>query len=371
MKILFSPSISPAAWAIGEALLPPGFTIDILVKDPERRTKQLEQADFLMGFLRSMPLRPDDYPHLRNIKLIQLLSAGYDGIDIERLRASGIPLSNNGGANSYAVSEHAIMLMLAVYRRLPALDRLVRAGQWKSSKLGEEQEHELACRTVGIVGAGMIGRTVARRLSGFEVNLLYYDPLRVPAADEAKLKLTYCELDDLLRQSDVVSLHAPANASTQRLIGERTLGLMKRDAILLNTARGELVDEAALYRALKEERIWAAGLDAFDREPPDPQNPLFTLPNVVLTPHAAGPTWESWPKRFGHRCQHRARRPRRSAALGRARAALTAPALRRFCIFAQALDCGYDIQNICILWSDICELPNGETALRFGCRTPW
>ena len=142
--------------------------------------------------------------------------------------------------------------------------------------------------------------TVARRLSGFEVNLIYYDPVRVPAADEAKLKLTYCELDDLLRQSDVVSLHAPANASTHRLIGERTLGLMKRDAILINTARGELVDEAALYRALRDQRIWAAGLDAFDREPPDPQNPLFTLPNIVLSPHAAGPTWESWPKRFGN-----------------------------------------------------------------------
>ena len=137
MKIVFSPVISPAAWAIGQSLLPPGLTIEILEQDPERRVAQLEQADFLMGFLRGMPLRPDDYPHLRNIKLIQVMSAGYDGIDIERLRRSGIPLANNGGANSYAVSEHAIMLMLAVYRRLPALDRLVRAGQWKSSKLGE------------------------------------------------------------------------------------------------------------------------------------------------------------------------------------------------------------------------------------------
>lgn len=300
MKIVFSPAISPAAWAIGESLLPQGFTIEILSKDPERRVEQLEQADFLMGILRGMPLRPDDYPHLRNIKLIQVLSAGYEGVDLDRLRQSGIPLSNNGGANSYAVSEHAIMLMLAVYRRLPALDRLVRAGQWKSSKLGEEQEHELAGKTVGIVGAGMIGRTIARRLSGFEVTLLYYDPVRLPAEDEAKLSMTYRGLDDLLRQSDVVTLHAPANASTHHMICDRTLALMKRDAILINTARGELVDEAALYRALRDQRTWAAGLDAFDKEPPDPKNPLFTLPNVVLTPHAAGPTWESWPKRFGN-----------------------------------------------------------------------
>jgi phosphoglycerate dehydrogenase-like enzyme len=300
VKIVFNPVISPAAWAIGEALKPSGFEVEILSTDPDRRIAQLEQADFLMGFLRGMPLRADDYPHLRKVKLIQLLSAGYDGIDIDALRRSGIPLCNNGGANSYAVAEHAILLMLAVYRRLPALDRLVRAGEWKSSRLGEEQEHELAGKTVGVVGAGMIGRTLARRLSGFEVNLIYYDPVRLSAEDEAQLRMSYRSLGDLLRESDVLSLHAPANASTRHLIGEGTLKTMKRDAIVINTARGELVDEAALYRALKDGTIWAAGLDAFDEEPPDPKNPLFTLPNVVLSPHAAGPTWESWPKRFGN-----------------------------------------------------------------------
>ncbi len=300
MKIVFNPVISPAAWAIGQSLLPPGFDIEILARERDERIAQLEKADFLMGFLRGMPLGPDDYQHLKNLKLIQLLSAGYDNIDLVRLRASGIPLANNGGANSFAVSEHAILLMLAVYRRLPALDNLVRAGGWKSSRMGEEQEHELAGKTVGLIGAGMIGRTVAKRLSGFEVKLIYFDPVRLPAAEEAKLDLQYRDLDTLLREADVVSLHAPYNASTKQLICDRTLGLMKSDAILVNTARGELVDEAALYRALKDGRIWAAGLDAYDQEPPDPKNPLFTLPNVVLTPHAAGPTWESWPKRWGN-----------------------------------------------------------------------
>jgi phosphoglycerate dehydrogenase-like enzyme len=299
MKIIFNPAISPAAWEIGMSLLPKGFSIELLSRDADERIRQLESADFLMGFLRGMPLGADDYPHLKNVKLIQLLSAGYDNIDLVRLRASGIPLANNGGANSYAVSEHAIMLMLAVFRRLPALDRIVRSGQWKSSKLGEEQEHELAGRTVGLVGCGNIGRTVARRLSGFEVNLIYYDPVRVPPELEAKLNLTFRPLEDLLREADVVSLHAPHNDSTRRMICERTLKLMKRDAILVNTARGELVDETDLHRALEDGTIWAAGLDAFDREPPDPKNPLFTLPNIVLTPHAAGPTWESWPKRWG------------------------------------------------------------------------
>jgi len=300
VKIIFNPVISDAAWAIGESLRPRQFDIEILSQDADQRARQLAEADFLMGFLRGMPLGPDDYPQLKRVKLIQLLSAGYDGVDLERLKQSGIPLANNGGANSYAVSEHAILLMLAVYRRLPSLDRLVRSGQWKSSRTGEEQEHELAGKTVGIIGAGMIGKTIARRLSGFEVNLIYYDPVRLSADDEAKLRMTYRPLEDLYREADVVSLHAPNNASTRRMINARSLKMMKRDAILINTARGELVDEADLYQALKEGTIWAAGIDAFDREPPDPKNPLFTLPNIVLSPHAAGPTWESWPKRFGN-----------------------------------------------------------------------
>jgi phosphoglycerate dehydrogenase-like enzyme len=300
VKIIFNPVISDAAWAIGESLRPQQFDIEILSKDADQRARQLAEADFLMGFLRGMPLGPDDYPQLKKVKLIQLLSAGYDGVDLDRLRQSGIPLANNGGANSYAVSEHAILLMLAVFRRLPSLDRLVRSGQWKSSRTGEEQEHELAGKTVGIIGAGMIGKTIARRLSGFEVNLIYYDPVRLSADDEAKLKMTYRPLEDLYREADVVSLHAPNNASTRKMINARSLKLMKRDAIVINTARGELVDEADLYQALKDGTIWAAGIDAFDREPPDPKNPLFTLPNIVLSPHAAGPTWESWPKRFGN-----------------------------------------------------------------------
>ncbi|HKA44192.1 MAG TPA: NAD(P)-dependent oxidoreductase [Burkholderiales bacterium] len=298
MKIVFAPSIAPGAWAIGESLLPKGFTIEILSKGPDRRVEQLETADFYMGFRGGLTAR--DYDHMGNLKLIQLLSAGYDGMDIERLRQIGVPLSNNGGANSYAVAEHAIMLMLAVSRQLPDLDRLLRSGQWKSSKTGEEEEHEIAGKTIGIIGLGFIGKTLARRLSGFEVKLLYTDPVRPLPEEAARLNVAYRELDALLRESDIVTLHAPFDASTHHMICERTLSLMKRDAILINCARGELVDEAALYTALKERRIWAAGLDTFEKEPPDPKNPLFTLPNVVLSPHAAGPTWESWPKRFGN-----------------------------------------------------------------------
>lgn len=299
MKIIFGPAISDRAWDIGQSLLPEGFTIEVLTtQDDAARVKQLESADFYMGF--KTGIRASDYDHMKRIKLVQLLSAGYDGMDIEKLRELRIPLANNGGANSYAVSEHAILLMLALYRRLPDLDRLVKGGKWKSSRLGQEEEHEVAGRTIGIIGLGMIGKTLARRLAGFEVKLLYYDPVRPTREEAAKLNVEYRELDDLFRESDIITLHAPADATTHHMINARSIALMKRDAIVINCARGELVDEAALFDALKTRRIAAAALDTFDPEPPKADNPLFTLPNVIVTPHAAGPTWESWPKRFGY-----------------------------------------------------------------------
>jgi phosphoglycerate dehydrogenase-like enzyme len=300
MNIVFTPILAPAVAAIGESLLPKGMSLEHLAppSEQERRVEQLEGADFLMGFFSGSRLPASDYRHLQRVRLLQLLSAGYDGIDLEELRRLGLPLADNGGANAVAVAEHAILLMLALYRQLLDLDRLVRAGGWKDSQLGQEEAHEIEGKTIGIIGAGRIGRTLARRLGGWDVRLLYYDPVRVPADLEKSLQLNYCELDDLLRQSDIISLHAPGNASTHHLIGERTLALMKPTAVLVNCARGDLVDEAALDRALRARQIAGAGLDTFAQEPTAPQNPLFTLPNVVLTPHAAGPSWESWPKRF-------------------------------------------------------------------------
>jgi glyoxylate reductase/D-3-phosphoglycerate dehydrogenase len=297
-KIVFGPEIAPAAWDIGQKLLPAGFSIETLSPSPDQRLEQLESAEFYMGFRSGVLDR--DYDHMQNIKLIQFLSAGYDGVNLDKLRQLGIPLANNGGANSYAVAEHAIMLMLAVSRQLPDLDRLLREGKWKSSKLGQEEEHEVAGKTIGIVGLGHIGKTLARRLAGFEVKLIYTDPVRPTPEEAERLNVEYRAPDDLFREADIVTLHAPFDHTTHHMICERTLNLMKRDAILINCARGELVNEADLYKALKEKRIWAAGLDVFDKEPPDPKNPLFTLPNTVLSPHAAGPTWESWPKRFGY-----------------------------------------------------------------------
>jgi phosphoglycerate dehydrogenase-like enzyme len=300
MRIVFTPRLAPAVAEIGEGLLPEGFTLEYLAgaDEPAKRHEQLDGADFLLGFVSAGRLPPDDYDRLKNVRLIQLLSAGYDGIDLERLRRLRIPLSDNGGANAVAVAEHTIMLMLAVNRQLLDLDALMRRGGWKNAQMGEETEHELEGQTIGVVGAGRIGRSVAGRLAGWGVNLIYYDPVRVPPDEEQALGLQFCELDELLTRADVVTLHAPANDSSRKMINDRALGLMKPSAVLINCARGELVDEPALVAALRANRIAGAGIDTFAQEPPNPESPLRTLPNVILTPHSAGPTWESWPKRF-------------------------------------------------------------------------
>ena len=299
MNIVFGPAISDRAWEIGKSLLPSGFNIEVLNSDdPAVRRQQWERADFFMGF--RYGIKASDYEHMKRLKLVQMLSAGYDGIDIEKLRARGVPMANNGGANSFAVSEHALMLMLACSRKLIELDQALRKGQWRASKLGEEEAHEVAGRTIGIVGFGMIGRMLAKRLSGFEVKTLYADPVRAPSDVEKSLGAEHHDLDSLFRECDIITLHAPADATTRQMINKRTIELMKREAIIINCARGDLIDEPALYEALQSGRIAGAGLDTFDPEPPKPDNPLFKLPNVVVTPHAAGPTWESWPKRFGH-----------------------------------------------------------------------
>jgi phosphoglycerate dehydrogenase-like enzyme len=153
---------------------------------------------------------------------------------------------------------------------------------------------ELAGKTVGLIGFGRIGREVARRVRAFDTTIVYYDSVRAPAAVEVELGTTYLSRDDLLRRGDVVSLHAPLTAGTRGMIGERELRLMRPHAVLINTARGALVDEQALVRALDEEWIAGAGLDVLAQEPPHANNPLLTRPNVILTPHVAAGTRDAY-----------------------------------------------------------------------------
>jgi phosphoglycerate dehydrogenase-like enzyme len=233
-----------------------------------------------------------------NLKLVQLLSAGYDRVDIEAARKAAVPVCNNGGANAIAVAEHTIMLILAVLKRVVRFHNDVVAGKWRVGGFDDQRVYELSRRTLGIVGLGNIGKKVARRAAAFDMAVQYYDIARMTEAEEDALGVRFVLLPELLRTSDVVSLHVPLDDSTRHLLGAPEFAQMKPGAILINTCRGPVVDEAALYQALRSGQVAAAGLDVLVEEPPAKDHPLFTLPNVTLTPHSAGPTWENWTARF-------------------------------------------------------------------------
>jgi phosphoglycerate dehydrogenase-like enzyme len=238
------------------------------------------------------------YKSAPNLKLVQLLSAGYDRCDIESARRAGVAISNNGGANSTAVSEHAILLMLAISRRIVWQHANVSAGRWRGNNVDDVKLYELKGRTLGIVGLGSIGKKTARLAKAFGMDVQYYDVLRLTEDQADALGVRFSLLDELLRTSDLVSLHVPLTPDTRHMIGAPQFKLMKPSAYLINTCRGPVVDEKALIQALSDGTIAGAGLDVFDQEPPPPNNPLFALQNVILTAHFAGPTWDNQYTRF-------------------------------------------------------------------------
>ncbi|HET9924382.1 MAG TPA: 2-hydroxyacid dehydrogenase [Methylomirabilota bacterium] len=295
-KILFAPKQSDAVLEIARSLTPQGFELLIAEFGTPEFYAAAAQAEYYLGLARQMG--GEFFRSAPRLKLVQLLSAGYDRVDIEAARKAGVPVSNNGGANAIAVAEHTIMLILAVLKRVVRFHNDVVAGKWRVGGFDDQRVYELSRKTLGIVGLGNIGKKVARRAAAFDMAVQYYDIARLTEAEEDVLGVRFVLLPELLRTSDVVSLHVPLDDSTRHLLGAREFALMKPGAILVNTCRGPVVDEAALYAALKGGQVAAAGLDVLMDEPPVKDHPLFTLPNVTLTPHSAGPTWENWTARF-------------------------------------------------------------------------
>ncbi|MGL1835100.1 phosphoglycerate dehydrogenase, partial [Rhodocyclaceae bacterium SMB388] len=226
-----------------------------------------------------------------NLKVIARRGVGYDSIDVAAVCSLGRVLTNTPGGGEPAVADHALGLMLAVGKRLAESHTRLQSGDWRAI-VGTE----LYAKTVGIVGFGRIGRMLAKRLGGFDVRVLAYDPY-LDDSDAQAAGVTRCGLEDLLLQSDFISLHTPLTPETQQLVNARTLGLMKRDAILVNTSRGELIDEPALLKALQDKQLGGAGLDVFvgekDLRARDIAQQLLALPNVIGTPHTAASTHES------------------------------------------------------------------------------
>ena len=223
------------------------------------------------------------------LKMIMRWGAGFDSVDIESAGKRGILVTNTPGANADAVSELAVLLMLAVGRKLVCHTDCLRRGDWSKNEF-INSSFTLMNKTVGILGAGNIGRKVAQRVQAFGAKTLYYDPYRLSEEREKAFNLTYLPLDEPLSACDIVTLHLPLTEETRHLIDADAIERMKPGAILINTARGGLVDDNALFAAVQSGKLQGAGLDVVEREPLKPDDELFTNDNIIVTPHVGGGT---------------------------------------------------------------------------------
>jgi phosphoglycerate dehydrogenase-like enzyme len=283
-KVLYQGRPSPDLLALQLSVQPPQFEAVFLETDdpPAVRARKLAEAEFLIGGDVDAALLDE----MTSLRMVQSGGVGYERLDVEAAQRRGIPVAITPEGTVVGVAEHTVMLMLAIYKHLTEAHNALKAGQWIHDRL-RPVALALQEKRVGIVGMGRIGREVARRLRGFDVEIVYYDIRPLPAEEEARLGATYARLDELLRSSDVVTLHVFLAESSRHMIGEAELRSMKPGAVLINTSRGGVVDEAALYRVLADGHLYGAGIDAWDQEPTAPDNPILALPNVLVTPHMA------------------------------------------------------------------------------------
>jgi len=256
--------------------------------------KAVTDADVIVGdFTNNIAMDADVVRAAKRCVLIQQPSTGYQHIDVDAAAKEGIPVANIAGANTFAVAEHAIMLILACLKKLLLANEKTKRAEWAQDEMQLYGIFELWGKTLGIIGMGRIGREVAKRALPFGVRLIYYDVRRPSQAEERELAITYRDLDQLIAESDIITIHTSLTPETENLISADRIARMKPNAIVINVSRGNIADEAALAKALKEKKLQAAGLDVFSEEPISPKNPLLGAPNAVLTPHIAGVTSES------------------------------------------------------------------------------
>lgn len=255
---------------------------------PTPREELLRRAPEYHGLLTLLTDRIDDdlLEAAPRLLVISNMATGFDNIDVEAATRRHMLVTRTPGVLSDTTAEFTLALLFAAARRVVEGDRQTRAGNWTTWGPQVLLGHDLAGATLGIVGMGGIGEAVARRARALGMRIVYHSRSRKPAL-ERRYRMEFLQFDDLLRRADFVSLHAPLTPETRHLIDERALRLMKPEAILVNTARGPLVDQTALYKALSEGWIAGAALDVTDPEPMPPDEPLLSLPNVIVTPHIA------------------------------------------------------------------------------------
>lgn len=289
MKIVLleSLAISPETLEqYAQALRQSGHTFEAYERDmdPAVQIERAKDADILM--LANMPLRGEVIRACQKLKFINVAFTGVDHIDLEACKEKGVQVSNASGYSNQSVAELALCMMLSLLRNVPQVDARCRQGQTKDGLVG----CELKGKTVGIVGLGAIGQKTAELCHAFGCRVIAYNPRPKQAAGY----IEQLPLDQVLAQSDILSLHCPLNDSTRGLIGKAEIAKMKKSALLINTARGPVVDSAALAEALNDGAIAGAGIDVFETEPPlDPSHPLLSAKNTIVTPHVAFATQES------------------------------------------------------------------------------
>ena len=227
-----------------------------------------------------------------DLKVVSNIAVGYNNIDLAAARRRGVVVTNTPDVLTETTADFAWALLMATARRVVEADAYARAGRWQHWQWDLLWGLDVHGKTLGVLGFGRIGRAVARRALGFDMRVLYHDAVRPGSDVERELRATYADIDTVLREADFVTLHTPLLPETRHLIGERALRLMKKSAVLINAARGPIVDEAALVRALRERWIAAAGLDVFEEEPKIHPG-LLPLENVVLAPHIASASLET------------------------------------------------------------------------------
>ncbi len=293
-KVLFTDSMGKAGIEILKARGDvEAIPFNYFMKGVEYQTLLKEHAPVHAVILGATPFAEADYQASGGVVVVARTGVGYDAIDIPAMTGHNVPVMIAGTANSPSVAEQAMTFMLTLARKGPQLTSLVAEGRWADRLKPAYVAVDMFEKTVLIIGFGRIGTRTAKRCLAMEMTVLVYDPYVKAEAITAAGCEAVSDLDAALARADFVTIHCPKTPETIGLINAARMKKMKRTAYLVSTARGGIIDEAALYTALTDGTLPAAALDVFDKEPPDPANPLFKLPNIILSPHIAGVTAEA------------------------------------------------------------------------------
>lgn len=291
--ILLTNKYTGAPLEIVQGVLPSGFQLEFLKEQTQDALiAQACDADYILAGGR-LKISREVLDHAEKLQMIQRSGVGLDALDLDAIKARGIPLYVNQGINSESVAEHALLLILACLRKLPIINQKTKSGIWEKQKQGV-QTAELRGKTVGIIGMGNIAKTLVALLKPFHLTILYNNLFQMPTEFETENNMRFVSVEELLHCSDIVTIHCALTDETKNLINKESLASIKDGAILINTARGEIVDPDAVAEGLKSGKLSYAALDVHINEPIPEDYPLKDISNVILTPHIAGVTADSF-----------------------------------------------------------------------------